>query len=382
MRGNNMKHCNKCTMPDTRPGMEINEDGICLACQHYENRKNVDYKKRWTELENICNKYRKNDGQYDCLIAVSGGKDSYFQVHTFKNILKMNPLLVCVNAMFNTTESGRKNFKNLSETFGCDIVSLTLNQDVEKRMTRIGFEELGRSAYPFDLAIYVFPVRMAINFDIPLLIYGENVSYEYGGVQEHLGETYSAKEQIYNTVASPLDEDFWVSKGFTKNELSPFYYPNEEEIENAKLDPIYLSYFTPWDSYKNYRIAKENGFVELPDGEHRQGTVENWNQIDSIGYLVDEWLKYPKQGYTITTAISSRFIRYGMLTRDEAVDLVLAEEFKLDDRVLEDFLLCTGYSKKEFYQILEDKYWNRDLFEKKNGYWVIKEECKIRKTGN
>ena len=109
---------------------------------------------------------------------------------------------------------------------------------------------------------------------------------------------------------------------------------------------------------------------------------EDYNQIDSIGYLVDEWLKFPKQGYTIATAMSARLIRYGMMTRDEAVDIIIEEDPKLDDKVLDDFLLCTGYSHNEFMKILDKKYWNPEIFDNIDGLWVMKDECKIKKLGH
>ena len=124
-----MKYCTKCVMPDTRPGISFNADGVCSACQAYENRKNIDFSRRYEELEQLCNKYRNMNGPngYDCMIAVSGGKDSHSQVYLIKELLGMNPLLVTVEDNFPMTNAGMHNLKNISEAFGCDLISMKPN---------------------------------------------------------------------------------------------------------------------------------------------------------------------------------------------------------------------------------------------------------------
>ena len=110
-----MKYCTKCVMPDTRPGITFNEDGVCSACQAYEKRKAVNWADREKELEKLCSKYRgMNKASFDCAIAVSGGKDSHFQVDFMKNKMGMNPILFSVEDNFDMTESGKNNLKNIS----------------------------------------------------------------------------------------------------------------------------------------------------------------------------------------------------------------------------------------------------------------------------
>ena len=373
-----MKYCVRCVMPDTRPGNVIDEEGVCGACRHYKKRKEVDYDKRWKELEQLCGRHKRSDGYYDCIIAVSSGKDSHYQTHVMKNLLGMNPLLVSVDNLFDWTETGRRNFKNLGESFGCDILTMTLSSKIGRSMVRIGLEEWGRAAYPMDLAIYVYPLRAAINYGIPLIVYGENISYEYGGVQEDIGETYSAKDQIYNTVTYPLDLNFWKKHGIDRKDLNQLIYPTIEEMEKAVLDPVYLSYFVPWNSHRNFLVAQRYGFKELSHEWKRAGHIDDYTQIDTVGYLMDAWLKYPKFGHQQAMDIAARMVRYGLLTRDKAVDIVNKEDHRLDDRTLDDFLAFTRYTNEEFWSILE-RFWNRDIFEKVEGIWRIKEECKLKK---
>lgn len=363
-----MKRCNNCLMPNTKPGVILDKEGICQACRHYEMRKKTDYEKRFRELEQLTSKFKRNDGYYDCIIAVSGGKDSHFQVYVLKELLGMNPLLIAVSDPFTHTEAGKHNIKNITESFDCNLITLNISPDLVRRMVRIAFEELGSPTWPIDRAIYVFPIQMAIKMDIPLVIYGENVAWEYGGVLNE--EIYSAKDQINNDVAKEVDFSLWIDNGVYKKELNAFIYPTNEEIEASKLEPIYLSYFIPWDGYKNYQIAKQFGFRDLTHEWKREGYIEDYDQIDSIAYLMNVWMKYPKFGFSRATDVVGYWIRSGRITKEEGIKLIEENDHKLDQRVLQDFLEFTGYSHREFWEIVE-KFWNRDIFEKKNGEWKL-----------
>ena len=365
-----MRRCNRCLMPDTKPGLVLNEEGICQACIRYEMRKDVDWEKRFKELKELTQKYIRNDSYYDSIITVSGGKDSHFQVYIFKELLKMNPLLIAVGDPFTKTEAGLHNIKNIGETFNCDLISLQLSPDLVRRMVKIAFEEFGSPTWPIDQAIYAYPLRMAIRLNVPLIVYGENVSWEYGGVLNK--ETYSAKDQINNTVAKKIDWQFWLDRGIKKEEINMLMYPSQEEIENAKLEPIYLSYFIPWDGYKNYTIAKKYGFKDLTHEWIREGYIENYDQVDSIAYLINPWLKYPKYGFARATDVVGYWIRSGRISKEEGIRLIRENDHKLDQIVLDDFLQFTGYTYKEFWDIV-DKFYNKDIFEKVDGQWRLKD---------
>jgi len=358
-------------MPDTKPGLVLDNKGICQACRNYERRKNIDWTARYRELEKLSEKYRRNDGYYDCIIAVSGGKDSHFQAYIMRERLGMNPLLVAAGDPFTKTDAGQHNLRNMGEAFGCDLITLHLSPSLVRRMVRIAFEEFGSPTWPIDRAIYVYPIRMAINMDIPLIVYGENVSYEYGGVQEK--ETYSAKEQINNDVAKSVDFDLWLKNGISRSELNMLVYPSQDEIENARLEPIYLSYFIPWDGYKNYQVATKYGFKDLAHEWRREGYIEDYDQIDSVGYLINVWMKYPKFGFARAADMVGYWIRGERISREEGLKLIRQHDHRLDRRVLDDFLRFTGYTHREFWDIVE-KFWNQEIFEKVNGEWVVKDE--------
>ena len=366
-----MKYCTKCVMPSTRPGITFNEEGVCAACQSYERRKTIDWDARYKELEALCDKYRGMNGNgYDCAIAVSGGKDSHYQVYLMKEVMRMNPILFSVEDNFPMTEAGRHNLKNISEAFGCNIISLKPDIQAQKKLMRYTFEKYGKPTWFIDRLIYTYPMHMAAMFNTPLLVYGENVSYEYGGAD--YVETYSAKNQLKNGVASDMDMDELIANtGVSREALNMTLAPSAEELE--KLDPMYVSYFIPWNSFSNYNLAKKRGFRDLTHEWDRTHHVENFDQIESPAYLVHSWLKYPKFGHAAATDYTARMIRYGMLTRDEAIDLVKARDGKLDPRSVREFCEFVGYTEAEFWSIM-DKFYNRDLFEKNAfGEWSLKE---------
>lgn len=364
-----MKYCKKCVMPNTRPGISFNEDGICSACQAYERRESIDWDARWKEFEVICDKYRGMNGDgSDCAIAVSGGKDSHYQVHLMKNVMHMNPILFSVEDNFPMTDAGIHNLKNISEEFGCSIISMKPDRKAQKKLMRYMFEKYGKPTWYIDRLIYTYPLMMASKFNIPLLVYGENVSYEYGGSDAK--ETYSAREQLNNGVASGVDEQELINNaGVTEKDLFLTRAPKQEELD--KLDPIYISYFTQWNSFSNYEFAKKHGFHDLTHEWIRTQTVENIDQVDSRAYMVHPWLKYPKFGHAGATDYASRMVRYGMITRQEAVKLVKKHDGNLDPLCVRDFCEFCGYSESEFWQIVDGLY-NKDLFKKENNNWILK----------
>jgi len=365
-----MKFCTNCVMPDTRPGIQFNADGVCSACQSFHKRKEIDFDKRFEELKQLCDKYRGTNGAdgYDCMIAVSGGKDSHFQVHIMKELMGMNPLLVSVEDNFPMTNAGIHNIKNISEAFGCDIISIKPNIKAQKKIMKYTFEKYGKPTYFVDRYIYTYPLHMAEKFNTPLLVYGENISYEYGG--DHAEDTYSAKDQIKNGVASGITKEELLVDGVTSKDLNFFNPPSDESLD--ELDPIYLGYFLSWNSFTNYDLAKTKGFHDLTHEWKRTHHIEQFDQVDSAAYLVHPWLKYPKFGHATATDYASRMIRYGMLSRDEAVNLVKEHDHALDPRTVREFCGFLGYTEQDFWAIIDTLY-NTDIFEKQpHAGWKLK----------
>ena len=362
-----MKYCKQCLMPDTRPGIKFDEHEICMACINYQKQKETDWTARWTELKKLCDKYRnKNGSKYDCAIAVSGGKDSHFQTYLLKEKLKMNPLLISVG-YFDWTKTGKQNIENLSDTFGCDIIKLEPNRKVGRIMYKKALEKLGSPTWYLDALVYSFPVRTAINEGIELLVYGEDINYTYGG--QHDVETPSALTQSKNDVVKPA-WDIWFEDGdISPKDLEMTQHPTSEDMQKSNLNPIYLSYFVPWNSHHNFEVAKKFGFRHLGHEYDRENNLDNYDQLDSLSYLLHPWMKYPKFGHAFATDMASKWIRYGLKTRKEMIPLVEEKDSQLDQGIVEAFCSFTRMSKREFWEIV-DKWYNPNLFEKDNdGIW-------------
>lgn len=340
------KRCKKCVQLSTRPGIKFNEEGICYPCLNFEKRKEIDWSKRWNELEQLCNLFRRKDGQYDCLITVSGGKDSTFQVGLMKETLNMNPLCLMIdNATW--TKTGRMNFNNLSERFGVDIINFTPNRKRLTELTRKGFLEDCHPEKYWDNILYDKPMEIAQKFGIELVIWGEDTSYFTGG--EDWKETPNALKQS----SQEARKKYW------------------------NLNVIFLSYYMPWSRYDNVRYAKENGFKGLDDtGEWSREGLEgfDYEQVDTIGYLVNQYCKFIVFGFSSQTELCSDAVRYDKMTREEALENVRLYDWKLDPYMLWDFCEGLDITRDEFWKTI-DKFANKKLLYKdEDGFWKLKKE--------
>jgi len=354
-------------MPDTRPGIRFDENGVCYPCINYEKLKDVDWDQRKKELEELCDKYRGCNGNYyDCAIAVSSGKDSHFQVYYMKEVMKMNPLLLSLGNL-EWTETGRKNLNNLSETFGCEILMLHPNRKIAKKMLRKAFDKIGSPSWYLDYLIYAYPYRMAMKMGLKLLIYGEDVNYTYGG--KHDKETPSAMLQSDNDVVKPIWKEWFEDNEITEKDLDVITQPSMKECEECGLDPIYLSYYVSWNSHHNFQVAQKWGFRHLGHEHDREGSIDNYDQIDTLSYMLNPYLKYLKFGHASATDVASRLIRYGLKTREEMIPIVEERDGKLDQDTIEKFCEFTELTIVEFWRIM-DKWYNKELFKKdEDGIW-------------
>lgn len=343
--------CSRCLMPNTRPETPF-KDGVCRACINFDTRKNVDWDRRIEELREICDKYRSNDGSWDCVIPVSSGKDSFTMTYWMKKVMRMNPLLVTVADPFTKTAAGLKNRRTLAEVFDCDQILFTISPRTARRLTRIGFEKYLNPLIFIEQAIKTVPIQIASKFGIPFHLRGEG-PFIYGNA----GVEVSSNSDYLRRDFEDYDIDFWCKHGANKRELNVLVPPKNFP------DAYFMGYFIPWSSLSNQKIAKRYGFVDLTHEWLREGYIENFEQIDSIGYMVHLWLKYPKFGFQRISDIVSRRIREGAMTKQEGKRLILENDHLLDQRALDDFTSFLGYTTEEFWDIVEE-FWNRDIFEK------------------
>lgn len=357
-----MIRCKRCLLPNTAPNVLFDHD-LCMACINYDKRALIDWDERHSILKNICSQNTKTN-YYDCVVPVSGGKDSHYIVYVIKEKMGMNPLLVTVGDPFTKTKAGTHNYNNLSEMFNCDQVVYNISRNLFRRVTRSAFEKLGEPLKFVELVIYMMPFKIAAMMNIPLVVFGENSAYEYGYV---CVDNYSANKNIDNMFSS-CDYNFWIENGVTMEEMNSIA-PLKSGIKMPEV--VYMSHFYPWSSTNNLNVARRYGFVDLSNEWKRLGYIDDFEQIDSMAYLIHLWMKYPKFGFQRTTDIVSRRIREGLLTKEQGLDIINRYDHEVDPLALNDFISFLGYTYSEFWDVVEN-WWNKDIFVKIDGIWRMK----------
>lgn len=338
-------------MPNTRPGIFF-ENGICQGCLYEAEKNRIDWDARWIELEEFI--YNKpSTGMYDCIIAVSGGKDSYYQTHIFKEKLGLNPLLVCVDDGFTKTRAGIYNLKNMAEEFDCDLFIYKMKSKTQKAIIRYTFEEYGRPCYIIHRLIYTVPIWVAIHFNIPIVIYGENIAVVRGLKDNR--DIPIAWNQVHNSVASGISlSKIAYECGLDMQELKMAMIPDESA--KGITTPIYLSYFVRWDGYEHYKFALTRGFKTLEGEWNRLGGHMNYTGIDSYGYLISSTLKYAKYDHSYVTDLACELIRAKHIDKIFGMEIIDEHEGVINNLILADFCTTLGYTEKEFYEIFNKYY--------------------------
>ena len=357
-----MIFCNKCIMPTTRPE-QVFVNGICDACISIEDKhKKIDWHEREKEFEEILNKYRGDGSKYDCIIPVSGGKDSCYQAITMRDKYKMNPLCV-THTPCDLTEVGLQNLNFLRDQ-GFDLIQVSGNRKNYKELVRIGFFKLGDCCWPEHIGIFTAPVRVAVNYKIPLLIWGENSQFEYGGPATHKDNNFLDRNWLEQFQMSGHRLKDVISDGVNLNDIKTFLYPSDEEINNIGVTGLFLGYFEKWDSKKNTDMCCDLGWNRNPDGPI-EGAYNDIENLDCkwIGGLHD-YMKYIKYGYGRATDQLCIEIRAGRLSRQEAIDkLRESSQGKVPWKYVPDFLNYLDITEKEFLDNL-DKFTNKMIFER------------------
>ncbi|MFC1631090.1 N-acetyl sugar amidotransferase [Candidatus Omnitrophota bacterium] len=364
-----IKRCAKCIMPETKPGIEFNQSGVCNACVNEESKNNIDWETRFKELRQIAEivKDKKPNG-YNCVIPVSGGKDSTFVSVLAKEKLGLRPLLVCVQPM-NPTGIGRKNLDNLS-SLGFDIFAFQPNKKIMPTLVKRTFYEDGKCGRAFEFMLYSVPMHVAINYKIPLAIWGENPRFEYGNAGgESLGASAAGRKK--DTSFKNQDADHWISEGVGPEDLVAFQHPSEEEIRNAGVESVFMSYFLKFDSRKIAEFCVERGLSVRPKHELLgSGGYWDFEQLDDEGPVVSHLLKYLKYGYGRGTDHACRDIRWEYITRKEGLKLAQEYDGHCNPDYIKRFSDYIGIDSEEFWRVA-DGFRNQDIWKRVNGKWEL-----------
>jgi len=373
-----LKYCTKCFYPDTKPQLNFDENGVCDACKWHEMKDSIDWNERRRELKEILEKYRSKDGsRYDCLIPVSGGKDSHYQTYVIMKEFGLNPLLVNFHPL-DMTEIGRKNLENLKK-MGVDCIEYTPNPTIYKKLAKFGLVELGDYQWPEHVGIFTVPYQIAVAYKIPLIIWGESPSEFGAGAKDtniHFHDR-NYQEKYGGFFLEKIKPENMIEYGFKYNELKSYIFPSKQEIEQIGITGIFLGYYIKWDLFKQLEIVKRLGFEE--DREIKEGTYDSWENLDVKYTVFHDYFKFLKYGFGRTTDHVSFEIRYGRMTREEGLNRIKKYEGKIPTKYLDEFLSDAEISKDEFIQICE-KFTNKELFKKDaNGNLLRDEKGNIEK---
>lgn len=370
-----MRYCKRCLQPDTRPGIVFGDEQICFACRYEESKATIDWAAREAELKGFAEEAKaeakKRGNIYDCIIGVSGGKDSTFQAVYAKEKLGLNPLLI--NCMPDEiTEIGRKNINNLNN-LGFDIISIRPNPIVAKKLARKSFFERGNIIAASEYCLWASSYIMAVKFNIPLIIQGENAALTLGAAknQEATGNAFSVM-QLETIRGASVDSFVDLSNNITEKDLFLYKIPTVEEMQEKGIRAIFLQYYTrEWSQVGNADFAVARGLTGRSGDLHDLGRYRRYTALDCDLQIPNQMIKYLKFGFGYATDEICYDIREGRFTREDGKWYVNEYDGLCGQQYIAKACKYLSITEAEFWEVV-DKYVNRDLFEKVNGKWTPK----------
>jgi N-acetyl sugar amidotransferase len=366
-----MIRCTRCLMPDTRPRI-VFTDGVCNACLYHESKKEIDWDARKKEFLEVVERHRGR-GPYDCVVPFSGGKDSATIAWRLKFEFGLNPLLVCYGQLL-WTEVGRRNLDRVCSA-GFDIIYWRVSQRVSRSLAKRFFIERGHPKQHYDAGVNSVPVRIAVNFELPLIFYAEHGESEYGGcvLSDEHRRTRDLTEVLENQIGD--DPRNWATGDLNERDLYPYIYPDKTDIERVGVKAFYFSYFFPWLIYENAKFARdEMGFEpasntdgDWPNYGHiadpktdwpllwgkSDGSFEGFDSIDDKIDDLDFFMMNSKFGFGRATRMASRLIQGGHMTREMGMELVERYDGEFPETYLTDVLDYLDMTREELGEVIE-----------------------------
>lgn len=369
MEKNNSKlfWCKNCVVMSTRPRTTFDNRGFCSACVWAEEKKKLNWKNRENQLKILLSKHRSKNKKYDCITTVSGGKDGSYVTYNLKHKHKMNPLAVTIRPILET-EIGVQNILSFINS-GYEHIHVTPNHEAMRRLNKIGLIDMGFPYYGWLIAIHSAVLRVAVQFNIPLVFYSEDGEVEYGGDAKYKNNgLYNVDYMITRYLESGYEKVLKKAK-LSEQELYWFKMPSKKELEKLKLVVTHYGFYENWDPYRNYEVAKK--YCGLKENkELNEGSYTNFAQTDQKIYQLHVYFMYLKYGFGRTTQDAGIDVRRGAMTREQAVQLVKMYDNIYPQHLFEEYCDYYKMSMREFLDNI-DKWANKNLFIKKN-IWTPK----------
>jgi N-acetyl sugar amidotransferase len=377
-----IRYCTRCLLPATKPDLFFNSDGICAACTAYASRGEIDWKSREASFIELVNEVNgRHSSSWDCIVPVSGGKDSTAQVLKMLE-LGFNPLCV-TSTTCDLSPIGRYNLQNI-KNLGVDLVEFSPDPVLRRKLNRIGLEQVGDISWPEHVGIFTIPVRAAVQYKVPLIIWGENSQNEYGGPASDADNNTLTRKWLeefgglLGLRVSDLHEVF----GISQKKLNPYIYPADAELREVGVTGLFLGFYFPWDGISNYLLAQAHGFKSF--GETIEGSMVDYENLDNYQTGIHDYFKFLKFGFGRATDIVSTHIRRGRISREQGIQIIMKHDGRFPNtylgRSLEDIIRPLGLTLTEFYALCE-KFTNKTLFvSDENGQLIRDSENRLKKT--
>jgi len=346
----NLRYCVRCCMPETAPGIDFDEMGICRACQSQEQKMHIDWTEREKELRKILNHYKERSGDnYDCIVPISGGKDSCFQLHIITKVYGMKPLAVTFSHNW-WSETGLYNLRNVLEKMNVDHVMFTPNRFLINKLAKKSLYKIGDSCWHCHRGVDAFPLQVAVMYKVPLIIWGESAAEGVSGKAMYSEpEPFDFEYVQRQSTKANLDE--MTGNGVTMKDLRPFKIPPFEELEKVGVVRIFLSDYIFWDAERYVELMKKLYDWHEDDVE---GTYKKYKSVECRMPGVHDYSKFIKRGYGRATDHASLDVRAGLITREEGFEL--AKKYDTErPKALDYYLEITGITEEEFINVLKSQ---------------------------
>jgi hypothetical protein len=361
--------CKNCLMPSSRPRIRFNKKKICNACLFINNQKKTDWGLRKKELINICKMHRSRDGNYDCVVPWSGGKDSSAIAYKLKFEYGMNPLLVTFSPLI-PTKTGQLNRNNLID-LGFDNLFFQANQKVSKYLSKRFFIERGNPKVHWDAGIKSLPLSIALKMNIKLIFYAENGEWHYGGNILHKDSNKKLYlDEIYenNIGDNPTN---WVDECITLKDINPYVLP-KQNILNKKIKPYYFAYFEKWDVENNYNFIKSKINFNLHPEGRTPGTFTNFDSLDDSVDQVYYYMQLVKFGFGRAHRDASRQIQNKInVKKKKLINNIKKFDQEIPEKDIFDYCKYISISIKEFNEIV-DKHRNKEIWKFEKKKWKLR----------
>lgn len=375
-----IQYCTRCVYPSVAATpLTFDEHGVCSGCRVSAQRGTIDWTRRFEMLKNLTNEYRSANN-YDILIPVSGGKDSYYQTHMAVKELGLKPLLVTYHGN-NYLPEGEYNLQRMRELFSCDHIIVRPGVDVLIKMNRIGFRLQGDNNWHAHCGIFTTPIQLAVRYKVPLMMWGEHGFMDVGGMYSYNDFVeFTAKTRLEHGLRGYDWHDFTdegleklgrseLKEGLTAKDLLWAQYPSDDEIDEVGVRGIYLSNFVNWDANDHTKIVVDQ-YGWRPAQQPFERTYRMFSNLDDMHENgIHDYLKFIKLGYGRGTDHACKDIRSGIMTREQGIEMVRKYDHVKPRRDLERWLNYVGMAEDEFDRTC-DTFRDTRVWRIENGQWV------------